>query len=100
MTGFLTRSRRRLREWRVARRADVAATLLVDLAATRSRLAGLTDTHAPEFQSGKNPYGTARTLRFLLILTIVFVLIVIALFALMIQFGEKPGDYWPGSGVP
>jgi hypothetical protein len=100
MTGFLTTPRRRLREWRVARRADVAATLFVDLAATRSRLAGLIDTRAPEFQSGKNPYGTARTLRFLFILTIAFVLLVVALFALTIQFGEKPGDYWPGSGVP
>jgi hypothetical protein len=60
--------------------------LFVDLAGSRSKLSELTDVGGPELESGSTPYGTARTLR--------FVLVVLVCFALIVEFG------WPTISPP
>jgi hypothetical protein len=68
--------------------------LFVDLNATRGELKNLTDTRRPEFESGKNPYGRGRSLRYIALGTVIFVLIVLVCFALIIEYG------WPSSEYP
>lgn len=75
-------------------KADLSKTLFVDVAGSRSKRSALTDIGGPELESGKNPYGTARTLRFVAVVMAIFVLLVFLCFALIVEFG------WPTISPP
>lgn len=78
---------------RRSRKTDRSKTLFVDATGSRSKLSELTDIGGPELESGSTPYGTARTLRFVAVVTAVFVLLVFFCFALIVEFGWPPVSY-------
>jgi hypothetical protein len=62
-------------------KVDLSERLFANAAGHRPKLSEITDTHGPEFESGRNPYGPARTLRF-----IGLVLLALFLFELFISW--------------
>lgn len=92
MSTILRESARRFGAWRTARKVDLSTSLFLDVNATRAELENLTDTRRPEFQSGKNPYGRGRSLRYIAVGAVIFALIVLACFALIIEYGWPSGE--------
>jgi hypothetical protein len=90
-SGKIASVGQRIMTSRRSRKADLSKTLFVDVSGSRSKRSELTDVGGPELESGKNPYGTARTLRFVALVAALFVLVVLVCFALITEFGQLPG---------
>ena len=59
---------------------------------SQSELRNLVDTSGQESEDRRNPFGTYRTARFVVLMSVAFVLIVLATYALIIEFG-LPAPY-------
>lgn len=81
-----------------SKKVDLSSTLFVDVHGRQKELGGMIDTRGPEFSSGCNPYGPARTLRFLGLLFAAFVVLVFVTFCLIVEFGGPlpGGGFIPG----
>lgn len=73
--------------YRQSRKTDLSSTLFVNVFGRQSELRNLVDTSGQESDERRNPFGTYRTTRFVVLMTVAFVLIVLATYGLIVQFG-------------